>query len=81
MQVTVKLFSFLGQMAGRERLSINLKEGASVSDLLNSLEGQFDNQFLQNKQIVFLINQKQASLQSILRENDEILLLPVLGGG
>ena len=81
MQVTVKLFSFLGQIAGTDRLSVDLIDGASVSDLLNSLSIQFDNQLLQNEQIVVLINQKQASLQSILNENDEVLLLPVLGGG
>lgn len=81
MQVTVKLFSFLGQIAGTDRLSINLREGASVSDLLNSLGRQLGNQFLQNKQIVVLINQKQSFPQSTLKENDEVLLLPVLGGG
>jgi molybdopterin converting factor small subunit len=81
MQVTVKLFSFLGQIAGRDRLSVALTEGASVSDLLSSLRDQFDNQLLRNEQIVVLINQKQSSLQSILNENDQVLLLPVLGGG
>ena len=37
MQVTVKLFSFLGQIVGTDRLSVDLTDGASVSDLLNSL--------------------------------------------
>jgi molybdopterin converting factor small subunit len=81
MQVIVKLFSFFCQIAGTDRLSVDLADGASVSDLLNSLSIQFDNQLLQNEQIVVLINQKQASLQSILNENDYVLLLPVLGGG
>lgn len=81
MQVTVKLFSFLGQMAGKNRLTVDLIDGASVSDLWSSLNIQFDNKLLQIEQIVILINQKQASFQSILNENDEVLLLPVLGGG
>jgi molybdopterin converting factor small subunit len=81
MQVTVKLFSFLGQIAGMDRLSVDLIDGASVSDLLSSLSHRFDNQLLNSKQLVVLINQKQASLQSILNENDYVLLLPVLGGG
>lgn len=81
MQVTVKLFSFLGQMAGTDRLTVDLIDGASVSDLWSSLNIQFDNKLLQIEQIVILINQKQASFQSILNENDEVLLLPVLGGG
>lgn len=81
MQVTVKLFSFLGQMAGTDRLTVDLIDGASVSDLLNSLNIQFENKLLQIEQIVVLINQKQASFQSVLNENDYVLLLPVLGGG
>ena len=81
MQVSVKLFSFLGQIAGRDRLSVDLVDGASVLDLLNSLSLQLDNQLLIDKQIVVLINQKQATFQSILKEKDEVLFLPVLGGG
>jgi molybdopterin converting factor small subunit len=81
MQVTVKLFSFLGQIVGTDRLSVDLIDGASVSDLLNSLSIQFDNELLKSEQVVVLINQKQASLQSILNESDHVLLLPVLGGG
>jgi molybdopterin converting factor small subunit len=81
MQVTVKLFSFLGQMAGTDRITVDLIDGASVSDLLSALNIQFDNKLLQIEQIVVLINQKQASFQSILNENDYVLLLPVLGGG
>jgi molybdopterin converting factor small subunit len=81
MQVTVKLFSFLGQIAGTDRITVDLIDGASVSDLLSSLNIQFDNKLLQIEQIVVLINQKQASFQSILNENDYVLLLPVLSGG
>jgi molybdopterin converting factor small subunit len=81
MQVTVKLFSFLGQMAGTDRLTVDLIAGVSVSDLMNTLNSQFENKLLQIEHIVVLINQKQASLQSILNEKDEVLLLPVLGGG
>ncbi|MBI4765283.1 MAG: MoaD/ThiS family protein [Deltaproteobacteria bacterium] len=81
MQVSVKLFSFLGQIAGTDRLTVDLIEGATVSDLLSSLSIQFGNKLLQNGQIVVLINQKQAFFESILNENDQVLLLPVLGGG
>ncbi len=81
MQVTVKLFSFLGQIVGTDRVAVDLIDGASVSDLLNSLGIQFDNQLLKSEQVVVLINQKQASFQSILNESDQVLLLPVLGGG
>jgi molybdopterin converting factor small subunit len=81
MQVTVKFFSFFSQIAGTDRLSVDLADGTSVSDLLNYLSIQFDNQLLKNDQVVILINQKQASIQSILNENDYVILLPVLGGG
>ena len=81
MQVTVKLFSYLSQIAGTDRLSVDLDDDARVSDLLSVLSAQFKNPLLKNEQTVVLINQKQASLQTILNENDYVLLLPVLGGG
>ena len=81
MRVDVKLFSYLGQMAGTDRLSVDLTDGASVADLLSSLSLQLGDKFLKNGQVVVLINQKQSSLQSILTEQDQVLLLPVLGGG
>ena len=81
MQVTIKFFSFFCQIVGTDRLSVDLADGAVVSDLLNSLSNQFDNPLLKNEQVVILINKKNTSLQTILNENDNILLLPVLGGG
>ena len=76
MQVTVKLFSFLSQIAGTDRLSVDLVDGASVSDLLSFLSIQFDNPLLKNEQMVVLINQKHASLQTILNENDYVFCFP-----
>lgn len=81
MQVTVKFFSFLCQIVGTDRLSVDMADGALVSELLDSLSRQFDNPLLKNDQIVILVNQKNASLQTILNENDYVILLPVLGGG
>ena len=81
MQVTVKFFSFFCQIVGMDRLSVDLADGTLVADLLNSLSNQFDNPLLKNEQVVILVNQKHASLQTILNENDYVLLLPVLGGG
>jgi molybdopterin converting factor small subunit len=81
MQVTVRFFSFFCQIVGTDRLSVELADGASVAELLSSLSIQFDHPLLENEQVVALINQKQASHQSILNENDYVLLLPVLAGG
>ncbi len=81
MQVNVKLFSFFCQIVGTDRLSIDLANGALVSDLLDLLSRQFDNPLLKDEQIVILINQKHATLQTVLDENDHVLLLPVLAGG
>jgi MoaE-MoaD fusion protein len=81
MQVNVKLFSFFCQIAGTDRLFVEVDDGASVSDLLAVLSIRFNNPILQNEQVAVLINQKQASFQTILNENDNVLLLPILEGG
>jgi molybdopterin converting factor small subunit len=81
MQVTVRFFSFFSQIVGTDRLSVDLADGALVSDLLDLLSRQFDSPLLKSEQLVILINQKHASFQFILNENDHVLLLPVLSGG
>jgi molybdopterin converting factor small subunit len=81
MRVTVKFFSFLQSITGQSRIGIELPEGARLADLTSSLHEQFDPLASVKHQVVTLINHESALPEDVLRDGDEILLLPFLGGG
>ena len=83
MQITAKLFSMFRHYAGVDQVAVELNTGATVTDLLNTLVKQFDNPVFadENPLLMLMVNHKNASLQTVLREGDTVHLLPVLGGG
>jgi MoaD family protein len=81
MKVTVKFFSHFRQMVGTDQLSVDLDGGVTIASLLNSLSERFDNPALKNDRAVLLVNQKNAFPETILKDGDSVLLLPILGGG
>ena len=81
MQVTVKFFSHYRQMAGVDQLSVDLDGDATMAGLLNSLSERFDNPAFQDDRVVFIVNQTKANPETVLKDGDTVLLLPVLGGG
>jgi MoaD family protein len=81
MQVTVKFFSYLRQITGMDQISIDLADGAMVSELLNSLSEKYNSLALKNKQISIMVNHKIVFPHTILKEGDQVLLLPIMEGG
>ncbi len=81
MQVTVKFFSFFRPIAGTDQLSIELPEGATLTELLDSLSEKFASPSFRTDAAMIMVNRKNAFPETILKEGDDVLLLPVLGGG
>ena len=81
MKVTVKFFSFFRHIAGVDQLSVDLPEGASLAELLNALSEKLGSPSFTNEQVTMMVNHKNAFPGTILMEGDNVLLLPILGGG
>jgi molybdopterin converting factor small subunit len=81
MRVSVKFFSFFRQIAGIDQLSLDLQEGADLAELLNVLSKKFDSPSFKDEQVTMMVNHKNAFPGTILRDGDNVLLLPLLGGG
>ncbi len=81
MQVTVKFFSFFRHISGADQLSVDLPEGTTLGELLNSLSEKLDSSSLRSERAMMMVNHKNAFPETILREGDDILLLPLFGGG
>lgn len=78
MQVRVMAFGVLKDWLGAAPADVELREGASVGDLLERL-GARAPQVLRG--IAVSVNSEYASAAQVLREGDEVGLLPPVSGG
>ena len=78
MEVTVRLFAMLRERAGAQELTLELPEGASVSDALASdaLAGLAD-----GIPLVMAVNREYADVEQVLDPGDELALIPPVSGG
>ena len=81
MKVSVKFFSYFRQIVGADQLSVDLDGDATMAGLLNLLSERFDNPAFRDDWAVAIVNQTKADPETVLKDGDSVLLLPVLGGG
>jgi MoaE-MoaD fusion protein len=76
MQITVRLFAMLRERAGTPEVTLDLPEGARVSDALESLAGLAD-----GLPLVMAVNREYADADHLLDADDELALIPPVSGG
>jgi molybdopterin converting factor subunit 1 len=76
MEVTVRLFAQLRERAGSNELSIELPEGALVSDALTAL-----GDLAEGLPVVMAVNREYADGDAPLAAGDELALIPPVSGG
>jgi molybdopterin synthase catalytic subunit len=79
MQVRVLCFGVLKDWLGAEAAPVELPEGATVAALLESLGAQSPAPLLRG--IAVSVNAEYATATQVLREGDEVGLLPPVSGG
>jgi MoaE-MoaD fusion protein len=81
MQIRVLFFGVLKDLAGRGSHLVDLPEPAKLSDLLLHLQRQIPRLNAHFPSTAISINQEYAQPDSILRNGDEVALLPPVSGG
>jgi molybdopterin synthase catalytic subunit len=76
MQVTVRLFAQLRERAGTGELSIELPDGARVSDAIEELGS-----LAEGLPVVMAVNREYAEGDAPLAPGDELALIPPVSGG
>src|ERR671939_1547859 len=76
MEVTVRLFAMLRERAGAREVTLDLPDGARVSDALAALEGLAD-----GLPLVMAVNREYANEDQVLDAGDELALIPPVSGG
>jgi molybdopterin converting factor subunit 1 len=76
-EVTVRLFAILRERAGTRELTLELPEGARVSDALAQLRDISP----PNLPLVMAVNREYAPEDQVLDAGDELALIPPVSGG
>jgi molybdopterin converting factor subunit 1 len=81
MRVCVLYFGVLKDLVGRGRWEMDLAEGASVAELLEAHRGLAKGQEALWESIAVAVNQEYARAGDVLKDGDEVALLPPVSGG
>ena len=76
MEVVIRLFAGLREQAGTGERTVELPEGACVTDVWDALElgGQ-------PRGLLFAVNRSYAPADAVLADGDEVALIPPVSGG
>ena len=76
MIVRVRLFAALRERAGTGELQLELPDGACVADALAAVDG-----LAEGLPLVLAVNREYAAPDHLLRESDELAIVPPVSGG
>lgn len=81
MRVQVLFFGALKEVFGGESERLELREGARVEDLRALFEERAAGKRQLMQSIAIAVNREYAKGEDVLREGDEVALLPPVSGG
>jgi len=77
--VKIKLFASVKQKIGKNELEIKIEKDTSLKNFLSILRKKYP--ALDTAHLVVAINHEFASLDKMIKDEDEIALLPPVSGG
>jgi len=81
MRVSIYLHGLHRAAAGTGQLELNLQEGARVTEALAQVMAVYPNLSLADEYFLVAVNDRVSHLEEVLQPEDDISLLPFLGGG
>lgn len=80
-KVRVRLFAGLKELIGRQDITVELPEGASVGDLREKLGGDIPRLASFLPSLVCAVNEEYRLPEYPLNDGDEVALIPPISGG
>jgi len=81
MEVTVLLFAAHRDLAGGDSIVVSLPERSTVSALIDSLRSRGGGWEALPTRVAVAVNRRYADTCTVLREGDEVALIPPVAGG
>lgn len=82
-KVKVLLFASLRDLFNKSDVEVTLDEKSTILDLRNKVFEKIDTKKKEGrwKTLMYAVNQNYASLETILKDGDEVAFLPFVSGG
>ena len=81
MELVVRFFALYRERAGRTTFPLELPERATVADLTAEVRRHFPMLAPPDVQIVVAVNADYADQDTVLRQGDDVCLIPPVSGG
>lgn len=80
MTLRIHFFAVGREITGKSRVDFAMPEGATAQDLIDALKAAYP-RFDELKSLQVAVNEEYAQPTQILRESDEIAIIPPVCGG
>lgn len=81
LRITVLLFAYLREVAGTDKLTLDLPEGSRLSDLWPPLSERFPRFRGMEDSLAWAVNHAYARPDQPLKDGDTVAVLPPVSGG
>jgi molybdopterin converting factor subunit 1 len=81
MNITLRYFAGHRDIAGRAEEQIEISDGANVGTLWEALVGRYPRLAGYTGRMLVAVNQEYATLETALRDGDEVAFIPPVSGG
>jgi molybdopterin synthase catalytic subunit len=81
MTIQIRLFAVLREKAGRADLVLDLPPGSSVTDAASALQQKIPAIGAVLDRAAFAVNQSYVDRGTVLKDGDELALIPPVSGG
>lgn len=81
--VKIRFFAMLKNKVGQEEVNLDVPENISLEKFKQILKKEFPaiTEFLDKKSIMISVNQEFATNNTMIKDGDEVALLPPFSGG
>lgn len=81
MKIKVKLFAILRERAGAAEVSKEIQDGSTVAQLWESLQRDYPKLAGPTFRLLYAVNQTYVTPEEILKDGDELAIIPPVSGG
>ena len=81
MRITVRFFAIARDQAGVSQSILHLEPGATVETAAKALAEQFPKLATLPPRVGYAVNQSYVDAKTVLREGDELAVIPPVSGG
>lgn len=80
MKINILAFGIAKDIIGNAQLEFDLDEGLNIDDLRAQLLSEYED-FHKLKSLALAVNSEYAAAGQVLKENDEVAIIPPVSGG